>query len=95
MKCPYKNFEECLVEKCPSCTYEEVKETVMAGRRPYHMSEEEAIECGSRWEQTKTIYKFKSCSLASANVQPVLRDETIINNTTKINVDNSSYRSIF
>ena len=95
MKCPYNNFEECIVEKCPSCTYEEVKEIVIAGKKPPQFCDEYARELGCIWNETKTTYVFKSCSLLSANVQPVLRDETIINNTTKVNVDNSSYRSIF
>ena len=95
MKCPYKNFEECLVEKCPSCIYETIKKTVVAGRKPHQFCEEYARELGCIWNETEITYEFKSCSLLSANVQPVLRNETIINNTTKVNVDNSSYHSIF
>lgn len=25
MKCPYRNFEDCIIEKCPSCNYKEKK----------------------------------------------------------------------
>ena len=46
MKCPYRNFEECIVEQCPSCNYEEVKEEVIRGKYPMYWSREKAIEEG-------------------------------------------------
>lgn len=53
MKCPYREFQECIVEKCPSCNYEEVKETVINGKAPYWMSDGEAIRRGNKWKETK------------------------------------------
>lgn len=86
MKCPYKNFEECIVEKCPSCNYEEVKHITHAGRKPVYMSDEEALKIGCLWEETKTEYKFISCKLVENGTQPVLRNNTEINNTSNTRV---------
>ena len=93
MKCPYKNFEECIVEQCPSCNYEVVKTPYIEGRYPRYMSSEEAIKQGCAWESTKTSYKFISCRLIDGNVQPVLRDNNIVNNVNKTSV--SIRKSVF
>lgn len=86
MKCPYRNFEECLVEKCPSCNYEEVKQGVIAGRYPAYMSTQTAIEKGMAWKETKTSYKFVSCKLVDNAVRPIPPKKEIINNTTMTSV---------
>lgn len=90
MKCPYNNFQECIVEKCPSCNYETIKNIVIEGLKPYRMSTEEAIRQGCQWEVTKTTYKFISCRLIDNCIQPVPKNDTVINN----NVENKSYISI-
>jgi hypothetical protein len=46
MKCPYRDFQECIVEQCPSCNYEEVKKTVIGDHAPLWMSTDEAIKRG-------------------------------------------------
>lgn len=81
MKCPYRDFESCLVQKCPSCNYKENKTTHTEGRYPYYMSAKDAIEKGYAWEETKTTYEFISCKLIDNNVQPVPSKKEIINNT--------------
>ena len=86
MKCPYNNFEDCIVEKCPACNYETIKETVIEGRYPHYMSAEMAIERGCAWKSARTKYKFISCRLADNCVQPVLRDEQIVNNNIEIDM---------
>ena len=93
MKCPYKNFEECVVEQCPSCNYEVVKTQYVDGRYPSYMSSDEAIKRGCAWESTKTSYKFISCRLIDGNVQPVLRDNNVVNNVNKTSV--SIRKSVF
>lgn len=93
MKCPYKNFEECMVEQCPSCVYEEIKEEKVAGRYPLYMSLETALSKGYAWKETKTSYKFVSCKLVEGNVQPIPPKKEIINNTQKTSV--IVHRSIF
>jgi hypothetical protein len=87
MKCPYKNFEDCIIEKCPSCNYELIKTPCVEGRYPSYMSNEEAITKGYAWESTKNSYKFISCKLIDGNVQPVLRDNNIVNNTNKTSIN--------
>lgn len=82
MKCPYRNFEECLVEKCPSCNYEEIKTQHMVGKWPHWMDLETAIKKGSAWKETRTTYKFVSCKLVENGVQPAPSSETVINNKT-------------
>lgn len=93
MKCPYKNFEECIIEKCPSCVFEEVKRERIAGRFPAYMTTETAIEKGMAWVETETSYKFVSCKLVENNVQPVPPKKEIINNTQKTSV--VIHKSIF
>lgn len=85
MKCPYRDFQECIVEECPSCNYEEVKNIVISGKAPYWMSDEEAIRRGNKWEETVKTYKFISCKLIDNCVQPIPTAKQIINNTTKNN----------
>lgn len=84
MKCPYNNFEDCIVEKCPSCNYETIEETVIEGRCPNWMDYNTALKRGNIWESKKKKYKFISCNLADNCVQPVLRDEHI-----NIDIDNT------
>ena len=93
MKCPYRNFEECIVEQCPSCNYEEVKKEVVCGRYPSYMSIETALEKGNAWKETETTYKFLSCKLVENSVQPIPPKKEVVNNTQKTVV--SVRRSIF
>lgn len=93
MKCPYRDFKDCIVEKCPSCNYEEVNKTIICGRAPYWMSNEEAMSKGMKWESTTKTFKFISCKLVDNYVQPVPQTNQVINNTTSTNV--SIRRSIF
>lgn len=93
MKCPYRNFEECIVEQCPSCVYEEVKEENIGGKYPAYMSLEKALEEGYAWKNNKVSYKFVSCKLINNNVQPIPSKKEIINNTQKTSV--VVHRSIF
>lgn len=86
MKCPYRNFEYCVIEKCPACNYEVVETVKVEGRYPHYMSEEDAIERGCAWKTTEISYKFISCKLADGGVQPVLRNNNVYNNTTKTSV---------
>lgn len=86
IKCPYRNFEECLVEKCPSCNYEEIKKEVIEGLYPNYMSTEEALEKGMAWKEHQTSYKFISCKLVDNAVQPIPPQKEIINNTAKTSV---------
>ena len=86
MKCPYRDFQECIIEQCPSCNYEEVKKTIIAGHAPPWMSTYEAIKRGCQWPETKTSYKFVSCKLIDNSVQPVPTTKQVINNTTATNV---------
>lgn len=95
MKCPYNNFQECIVEQCPSCIYKEVKRTHIVGRKPHYMSTEEAIRQGCQWEETQTSYEFVSCRLIDNCVQPVPKNETIINNKVESRSTVSIRRSIF
>lgn len=86
MKCPYREFQECIVEKCSACNYKEVQQTVISGRAPYWMSDEEAIRRGNKWKETVKTYKFVSCKLINNSVQPISAVKQTINNTTKTNV---------
>ena len=86
MKCPYREFQECIVEKCPACNYKEDTKTIIRGRAPYWMSYDEAITQGYIWEETVRAYKFISCKLIDSNVQPIPATKQIINNTTNTNV---------
>lgn len=93
MKCPYRDFQDCIVHKCPSCNYEEVKNTVISGMSPSWMSDETAIEKGLKWNDTVTTYKFVSCKLIDNCVQPIPSVKQVINNTTETNI--SIRKSIF
>ena len=86
MKCPYRDFQECIIEQCPSCNYEEVKKTVIGGHAPLWMSTDEAIKRGCQWRETVTSYKFVSCKLIDDGVQPIPATKQVINNTTETNV---------
>ena len=95
MKCPYRNFEECLVEQCPSCNYEAKEYTTLEGRKYPYWSDEYAIKIGSMWEEKHTRYEFVSCKLIENNVQPVPSDNTIINNNNTAKTNVSIRRSVF
>lgn len=86
MRCPYKGFEECIVEKCPSCNYQEIKREVVDGRYPNYMSIQEAVDRGLAWESTRITYKFVSCKLIENGAQPIPPKKETINNTTRTNV---------
>lgn len=86
MKCPYRNFEDCIVEKCPSCNYKENKRIRIAGRKPHYMSDETAMKEGCIWEEVETTYEFVSCKLIENAVQPIQPKKEIINNNTRTSV---------
>lgn len=86
MKCPYRGFADCIVQECPSCEYEEVRHTVLEGKKPHWYSDDEAIRRGCLWKETKTEYKFVACKLVESGVQPVPPKKEIINNTSRTNV---------
>lgn len=83
MKCPYRDFQECIVEQCPSCNYEEEKISVICGRSPHWMSQSEALKRGMLWYEKQTQYKFVSCKLIDNGVQPIPATKQTINNTNK------------
>ena len=86
MKCPYREFKECIVEECPSCNYKEAKICVTNGRCPSWMSKDEAIKSGMVWEEIRTVYHFVSCKLIDSGVQPAPQTKQVINNNTSTNV---------
>lgn len=86
MKCPYREFQECIVEKCPSCNYEKTEHTIIVGRAPYWMSDDEAIKRGNKWREKKEFYKFVSCRLIDSGATPIPAVKQTINNTTQTNV---------
>lgn len=86
MKCPYRDFKECIVEQCPSCNYTEETTREIVGKYPAYMSVQKAIEEGYAYYNTKKIYKFVSCKLVESNVQPIPAQKQVINNTQKTNV---------
>ena len=83
MKCPYRDFQECIVEQCPSCNYETIEQDVIKGRAPAYMSFADAVDRGYQWVETVKTYKFVSCKLIDNNVQPVPATKQTINNTTR------------
>lgn len=93
MKCPYRDFKECIIEQCPSCNYEVIKEDDYEGFVPYGKTMEEAIELSYLYKVTKTTYKFTSCKLIDNCVQPVPSNKQVVNNMTKTNV--SIRKSVF
>lgn len=88
MQCPYRDFNDCLVEKCPSCVYETEVTDDIGGMIPWHMSVDKAIQIGYAWKTTKTTYKFVSCKLVEGGVQPVPSKKEIVhnNNSTRVTV---------
>ena len=86
MKCPYREFQECVVQECPSCNYEIEKYEVTEGKFPTWMPDDEAIKQGYAWKAKKTRYIFKGCKLVDNNVQPIPKAETHIHNKTENNV---------
>jgi hypothetical protein len=86
MKCPYREFSDCIVEQCPSCIYETIEKICIEGRYPAHLSTERAIEEGYAWEVKKKTYKFVSCKLVESGVQPIPAQKISNTTTTKTNV---------
>lgn len=86
MKCPYREFQDCIIEQCPACNYEEVKYETIDGRYPHWMNLETAIKQGMAWRETKKTYKFISCKLIDNSVQPIPATKQTINNTTQTSV---------
>lgn len=68
MRCPYREFAPCILEKCPACVYETEKEMVLSGRAPMYMSTKEAVRRGHMSEVEKKTYKFKACKLIEKGV---------------------------
>ena len=93
MKCPYRQFKECILQECPSCNYETVECEEIQGTFPAYMDSETAIKQGYAWRVKKKKYKFLSCKLVENNVQPIPKNETVINNKTNTSV--LVHRSIF
>lgn len=93
MKCPYRDFKECLVENCPSCNYEKIEHKTIDGTYPNWMSVSEAIKKGYAYNITYNTYKFVSCKLIENSVQPIPKNE-IINNTRQV-TNVSMRKSIF
>lgn len=93
MKCPYREFQDCIVEQCPSCNYEMIQTPRIYGRYPPWMNTEEAIRQGMAYEGTVTTYKFVSCKLVDGCVQPVPANKQVINNSTNTSV--TVKRSVF
>lgn len=97
MKCPYKNFEDCLIEKCPACTYEKKEYTKkeVIGVPPY-LSLEEAEKHGYRprtIEKVDTVYEFVECKLVKNNVQPTPHktENTVNEHKTNITIHQSLF----
>lgn len=86
MKCPYRNFAECIVQECPSCNYEEMEQEVIEDISPACMSLSQALKEGLAWKKISKTYKFISCKLIENSVQPIPKKEEIINNTAKATV---------
>lgn len=95
MKCPYRDFQDCIVEQCPSCNYKEVRISTIEGRHPPSFSVECALEKGWIWESTKTAYEFVSCKLIDNNIQPVPSNKEVINNNITNRTNVSIRKSIF
>lgn len=80
MKCPYREFEDCLIQECPSCDYEveEIEHIEHYYKNPanYRLYRE------SEYKRIEKKYIFKSCSLVKNNVQPIPKAETHIDART-------------
>lgn len=82
MKCPYREFQDCIVQECPACNYEEVRNETIHGRYPSWMNLETAIKQNMAWREIKKTYRFISCKLIDNSVQPIPATKQTINNTT-------------
>ena len=91
MKCPYREFAECIVEQCPSCVYETIETIHIEGRYPMYMNKNEAIEKGYAWEEKRKTYKFVSCKFVKSGVQPIPVQKTNNIQETRIVVKNSIF----
>lgn len=95
MKCPYNGFQECIIQECPSCNYEVVENLYIEGLKPHWMSTETALKEGCQWEVKRKEYKFVSCKLIDGQVQPVPKNDIIINNKTQNRTNVSIRKSVF
>lgn len=95
MKCPYRGFQECIVEQCPACNYTVTEETKIEGRFPGNMSADKAIETGYAWEAKHKKYHFQSCKLVQDSVQPVPPKQKVINNDISQRTSVVVHKSIF
>lgn len=86
MKCPYRDFKECLVEQCPSCNYETIETEHIGGNWLHLRSIEKALEEGCAWIEKRKSYEFVSCKLVEGGVQPVPAQKQVINNTKQTSV---------
>ena len=92
MKCPYREFQECIVEQCPACNYKEVYKEGTIGKYPAYMTREKALEEGYIRKDIKLVYEFVSCKLIDDRVQPVpAKKEVVNNNHTKVVVKQSLF----
>ena len=81
MRCPYRDFKECLVDRCPSCEYETVVEDVIEGRYPGGDIELGLLH-GSCWHAKRKRSKFKSCKLINSGV--ALPSKVSVDNNTSV-----------
>ncbi len=95
MKCPYRGFEECLLEQCPSCIYKEIKERKIAGTYSVALGVDSGIRNNTAWEYIDTKYEFVACKLMDNNVQPIPPEEVTVNNTTNTKINTVLKKSIF
>lgn len=95
MKCPYRDFQDCIVEQCPSCVYQEIKNETIEGKYPNWMDLETAIKSGMAWKSTKLSYKFVSCKLIDNNVQPIPATKQVVNNTNTVQTSIAIRKSVF
>lgn len=86
LKCPYRNFENCIGMCCPACNYETEERKVIKGKKFRDWSEEYALERGTMYEAVEINYKFISCKLVDNNVAPQPANKQEITNTIRQNV---------
>ena len=86
MQCPYREFQPCLVENCPSCEYETEEEKKLCGRAPIGMEYQKAIESGYCWYDTKKTYRFKACKLIENGVPLPSKSSKKIDNSKRVSV---------
>lgn len=90
MRCPYREFAPCILEKCPACVHETEKEMVLSGRAPVYMSTKEAVKRGYMSEVEKKTYKFKACKLVEKGV-PLSDTKKEVKEVKNINIRQSVF----